>query len=108
MTIDAARSADPPERTPAHDVRLRLEHERDSRLSQLDAVEEAADQASADLLAVQTDSARRVLAEIDLALARLENGTYGICEGCGSAIPAERLEILPYASRCVGCQQRSA
>ncbi|WP_101256393.1 TraR/DksA C4-type zinc finger protein [Streptomyces barkulensis] len=108
MTIDAARSADPPERLPAHDARLRLEHERDSRLSQLNAVEEAADQASADLLAVQTDSARRVLAEIDLALARLEDGTYGVCEGCGSAIPAERLEILPYASRCVGCQQRSA
>ncbi|WP_410536804.1 TraR/DksA C4-type zinc finger protein [Streptomyces sp. KL2] len=107
MTIDAGRSADPPERLRAHDVRLRLEHERESRLSQLDAAEEAADQASADLLAVRTDAVRRVLGEIDLAFARLENGTYGVCEGCGSAIPAERLEILPYASRCVGCQQRT-
>jgi RNA polymerase-binding transcription factor DksA len=108
MTIDAARSEDPPERLTAHDVRLRLEHERNSRLSQLTAVEEGADQASADLLAVQAAAVRRVLEEIDLAFARLDDGTYGTCEGCGSAIPAGRLEILPYTRCCVGCRQRSA
>jgi DnaK suppressor protein len=41
--------------------------------------------------------------EVDAALTRLENGSYGQCEECGSAIPIERLEILPYARHCVPC-----
>jgi DnaK suppressor protein len=41
--------------------------------------------------------------EIDGALDRLEHGRYGTCEGCGAAIPAERLEALPWAARCVSC-----
>ena len=42
--------------------------------------------------------------EIHAALARIGEGTYGTCEGCGSAIPVERLEIVPAADRCVACQ----
>lgn len=41
--------------------------------------------------------------EIDRALARIEAGTYGRCTGCGAAIPEERLELRPFASRCVTC-----
>ncbi|MFC5983603.1 TraR/DksA C4-type zinc finger protein [Knoellia sp. GCM10027209] len=37
------------------------------------------------------------------ALARLEAGSYGICERCGEAIPGERLEARPVARTCVGC-----
>jgi DnaK suppressor protein len=44
--------------------------------------------------------------EIEAALARLEDGTYGTCVDCGGAIPIERLEVVPTASRCVPCQQR--
>ena len=43
------------------------------------------------------------LQEIDLALARVAEGTYGVCEVCGRAIPAERLAARPSASRCVAC-----
>jgi RNA polymerase-binding transcription factor DksA len=43
------------------------------------------------------------LAEIDAALARIDAGTYGSCTGCGTAIPEERLELRPFASRCVAC-----
>ena len=43
------------------------------------------------------------IAEIEHALVRLDNGTYGACERCGVAIPLERLEAIPYARRCVNC-----
>ena len=42
--------------------------------------------------------------EIDVALARIDKGTYGICERCGQAIPKERLKALPHASLCVRCK----
>lgn len=41
--------------------------------------------------------------DVDLALAKLEAGTYGTCERCGEPIPPARLEARPTASRCVGC-----
>ena len=45
----------------------------------------------------------RRLAEVEAALVRIEDGTYGTCEACGGAIPAERLEARPAARRCVAC-----
>ena len=41
--------------------------------------------------------------DLDRALERLEHGDYGLCEGCGEPIPAERLEVRPAASTCVRC-----
>ncbi|MEU3464036.1 TraR/DksA C4-type zinc finger protein [Streptomyces sp. NPDC006733] len=46
---------------------------------------------------------REHLADLDRALARLEQGDYGRCETCGAPIPAERLEVRPAASTCVNC-----
>jgi DnaK suppressor protein len=43
------------------------------------------------------------LAEIDAALGRCEEGTYGICETCGAAIGAGRLEARPVARTCIRC-----
>jgi RNA polymerase-binding transcription factor len=42
--------------------------------------------------------------QIDRALVRLQEGSYGYCEDCGAPIPAERLDIRPEATRCVSCQ----
>ncbi|MGO4596839.1 TraR/DksA family transcriptional regulator [Terrabacter sp. 2RAF25] len=52
-------------------------------------------------LGALVDQTREHLDEVDAALARLEAGTYGRCEVCGSAIPAERLEARPTARTCV-------
>jgi DnaK suppressor protein len=52
--------------------------------------------------------AERRLAEIDAALVRVAAGSYGVCEGCGRAIPAERLAVRPAASTCVACATPSA
>ncbi|MFJ6940614.1 TraR/DksA family transcriptional regulator [Streptomyces sp. NPDC101132] len=49
--------------------------------------------------------AREHLEEVDRALERLARGTYGRCEGCGQAIPPERLEIRPAAVTCVRCAE---
>jgi RNA polymerase-binding transcription factor DksA len=43
------------------------------------------------------------LDEIEAALARIDAGTYGSCVRCGSAIPVERLQMRPFAGRCVTC-----
>ena len=42
--------------------------------------------------------------EIDEALTRLEDGTYGTCEACEKSIPLARLRALPYARMCVECK----
>jgi DnaK suppressor protein len=46
------------------------------------------------------DSERKLIVEIDDALDRIENGTYGICEGTGQPIPKERLEAIPWTRYC--------
>ena len=46
------------------------------------------------------------LGEIDRALAKIEESSYGICDGCGAAIPEGRLEVHPWATRCVACASR--
>ncbi|WP_029253995.1 TraR/DksA family transcriptional regulator [Paraoerskovia marina] len=43
------------------------------------------------------------LAEIDAAIARLDDGTYGICEACGREIAPARLEARPTARSCIAC-----
>jgi RNA polymerase-binding protein DksA len=51
--------------------------------------------------------ARRQLEEVDAAFARLDDGTYGVCERCGAPIGAGRLEVRPTARFCVACQTRA-
>lgn len=44
---------------------------------------------------------------IDAALARLASGEYGVCIDCESPIPEKRLAAIPWAHRCVACQERA-
>ncbi len=41
--------------------------------------------------------------QIQKALARIESGTYGICENCGNRISEKRLEALPHSNLCIEC-----
>ncbi|GLJ80425.1 TraR/DksA family transcriptional regulator [Microbacterium imperiale] len=50
--------------------------------------------------------ARAELAEVGASLARVADGTYGLCESCGRGIPVERLEVRPHATMCVACASR--
>ena len=46
------------------------------------------------------------LEKVDRALAKLDNGTFGLCEACGARIDRARLEALPRARNCLNCQSR--
>jgi RNA polymerase-binding protein DksA len=59
-------------------------------------------------VAALLDQARDHLKQIDLALGRLADGSYGVCERCGGAIGAERLAARPVATRCMTCATRSS
>jgi DnaK suppressor protein len=51
------------------------------------------------------DNAEQLVQDIDRALRKIDDGTYGKCERCGQQIPEERLDAVPYATLCVSCKQ---
>jgi DnaK suppressor protein len=53
------------------------------------------------------DSDSALLRQMRAALVRLEEGTFGICLECEEELPARRLQVLPWAARCVSCQERA-
>lgn len=52
------------------------------------------------------EQARESLAQIDRALKRMAEGTYGVCARCGATIPPERLQAMPEADLCLACKER--
>lgn len=66
--------------------------------------EEAAATAEFESLLAGENRILNQLAEVEHALQKFEQGTYGICERCGKAIDPARLEILPQAKLCVDCK----
>jgi len=46
---------------------------------------------------------QKLLAQIEEALGKIENGTYGMCDRCGKPIDPDRLKILPHANYCMEC-----
>ncbi len=53
------------------------------------------------------DAAAERLVEVEAALERLDNGTYGTCEVCGELIAIERLEALPETRMCLECRREA-
>ena len=51
------------------------------------------------------ENASRLLHEVDAALARIDGGTFGRCERCGQPISEERLEAMPWATKCIDCKR---
>jgi DnaK suppressor protein len=45
------------------------------------------------------------IAQIDRALGKLENGSYGCCDRCGKPIGEERLDVAPFATLCIDCKR---
>jgi DnaK suppressor protein len=54
------------------------------------------------------ESAQQTLLEIDAALRRIGEGSYGVCEACGEPIGALRLSAIPWARLCIDDQRRAA
>ncbi len=74
-----------------------------------DGIQDMADEASniynQEVLMSLSENQRRLLREVDEALDRIEEGTYGTCDSCGRPISLKRLQIQPFANCCVQCQE---
>ena len=71
-----------------------------------DIGDEASDLSNRQLLLSLNEADRAKLLEIEEALERIEEGSYGICEECGEPISIKRLEVKPTAIYCVECKSR--
>jgi DnaK suppressor protein len=57
-----------------------------------------------EIAVAMVDRRARELREVNRALEDIEAGRYGMCRECGEAIAPARLEVMPFATRCVACQ----
>jgi len=62
------------------------------------------DEFEKDLEVGLSNSESQILQAVDIAIKKIKEGNYGICEGCGKQIPKERLKAIPYARFCIKCQ----
>lgn len=51
------------------------------------------------------ENTRASIAQIDRALGKLENGSYGLCDKCGKPIGEDRLRVAPFATLCIDCKR---
>jgi DnaK suppressor protein len=70
-----------------------------------DSADLAFDAGSEEISSQLAELEARELAQIERAMARMKQGTYGLCEGCQIKIPVARLNALPYSTTCVTCQR---
>ncbi len=70
-----------------------------------DSADAAFDSSGEELASQLAELESRELRQIERALKRLKQGTYGSCEGCSSKIPVARLNALPYSTLCIKCQR---
>lgn len=72
-----------------------------------DFAEQATQSENDDVLAALDNEAQQMVMQIDAALARIEEGTYGTCTSCGEQIAEERLKALPFVELCIQCAEKS-
>lgn len=70
-----------------------------------DVIDAAYDSAQDEISSQLAEVESKELASIENALDRMKLGKYGLCEVCGCKIPMARLNALPYATMCIGCQR---
>jgi DnaK suppressor protein len=70
-----------------------------------DTADAAFDAGSEEIASQLAELEARELSQIERALAKIKQGTYGICEVCQAKIPVARLNALPYSTTCVQCQR---
>ena len=71
----------------------------------MDTYDLASEERDREINFILSDRERVKLKQIDDALERMDEGTYGVCESCGLEIAEERLEAMPFSRLCRDCQQ---
>ncbi len=91
-------------------VSLRAPSLRDSGIEiqqTADPIDDAQSQSLRELALQVMNSGWETTRAVESALERIETDEYGWCEGCGESINARRLQAVPWATRCVTCQEES-
>ena len=70
-----------------------------------DFAEQAVEAENDQVLDALDGSIRAEMGQIERMWARMNEGAYGVCEACGKPIAAKRLKALPYATRCIACEE---
>ncbi|HJX74195.1 MAG TPA: TraR/DksA family transcriptional regulator [Candidatus Deferrimicrobiaceae bacterium] len=70
-----------------------------------DILDSVSEERTRELDMILTDREKQKLKQIDDALERIEEKTYGLCEECGVKIPRARLKVVPFAKYCVECKE---
>lgn len=73
-----------------------------------DSADQAIERANDEVLEEIGHSARAELRDIEAALARLDQGRYGLCTSCGATIDDERLAAIPYVQLCRSCAAKES
>ncbi len=71
----------------------------------MDTYDLASEERDREINFILSDRERVKIKQIDDALVRLEDGSYGVCESCGLEVAEERLEAMPFTRLCRDCQQ---
>lgn len=71
-----------------------------------DILDSVSEERTRELDMILTDREKKKLLQIDDAIDRIEEGTYGLCEECGVKIPKGRLKVMLFAKYCVECQEK--
>src|SRR5579864_1112061 len=71
----------------------------------MDTYDLASEERDREINFILSDRERVKIKQIDDALLRLEDGSYGVCESCGLEVAEERLEAMPFTRLCRDCQQ---
>jgi DnaK suppressor protein len=72
----------------------------------LDAIDLACGNSLKESMFAHCSQVRRQLRLVELALERIRKGEFGICAACEGVIALKRLEAVPWAKHCIGCQER--
>src|SRR6476661_4562356 len=72
-----------------------------------DAADAAFDHTGEELSSQLAELEAKELNQIERALLRLKQGTYGLCEVCSAKIPVARMNVLPYSTLCIKCQREA-
>ena len=72
-----------------------------------DVVDFAMDSSNDEINSQLAEVGNRELASIEIALEKMNGGSYGKCEACKKNIPLARLQALPYATLCIECQREA-
>ena len=62
--------------------------------------------AEAERIVTVSEDLQQILAQVNAALERMNEGQYGTCQRCGKSVGAERLEAFPYVAFCIECQSQ--